>query len=622
MNSNNNPAQLNLNPKQISIILMAPFNNDEKIPLTLDTIYHPELKDKKGMSQTPYITSVIKYPIELIDKLVSRGYQKLVSFFFKKSDFENLLRSYMKSPPSSSSSNEILEYNAMIMLKYLFPTYPSVNNISSSYNEYILQNGNSISEMVSPRSLFAVLKTPAKQFSYIVVNGKTYTIAKTVLLNDLLNNPIYKNVIDEYTEYVNWSNEESDRIDNELKTGIIKLVNKFDKDKNDDKPGSLNIYSYVDRFVKIVVDQEKESKFSTVKRFENINNFNAYVDQIVASIHQIYEKYGRNALTEVLEKDKRENTTSIYNFIISFNQSLRDIKDLYNMILDLKLMTKTPIEFSNNLDKLIKESSELNMMSIIKNEYIGPRNINVKLDEKNQEITNLLRTKYNTYIKFMDVIKTIISPTRESTNVVLQESINNYSQNQNTGVRFNHIMENVSEKYLFKTIQTNMNQNIDLKNYMNIGISRINMNELAKPQYEIYVSMDLIENEYNKDNMNELECVDGFFLGKIAENLFKRVNPHIVQLHSIFLSQSEINNKNTNDSNISPVTTTDSIANNTGDSNSNNTSTSNNINVVDNTRTDVTENTINNNKTVGGTLRKTRKYKKKRKIQNTRRWRK
>jgi len=586
----------NFNPQQISIMLISPLK-ETPIPLTLDNIYHPTLKNKTGMSQTPYITSVVEYPIELINKLTSQGYNKVISFFFNQSKFDDSLRAY-NHPPSASSPNEILEYNVMVMLKALFPTYyPSINNISTSYNEYILKVGKNLSSNVA--RLFALHSFFGKnQLSYIIVDNKKYTITKTVLLNDLLNNPVYKNVIDKYTTYSLWSDTESVKIDKELQNGIIKLIYKFDEDDKG-KKGSLTISTYKDRFTKI--DPTAEISTASIKRKETIYTINTYIDQMILSINEIYKNYGNEKLKEELSK----GPDNISEFIRSFNQSLRDIQDLYKLILELKLMTKTTLEFSNNLDKLIKESTELNMLRTIKNEYIGPKNINVKLDEKNQDLTNLLRTKYKTYTDFMEVINTIIAPSRESTNAILQESINNYSQNQNTGVRFNHIMDFVSEKYMFKSIQPTTDD-IDLKNYMNIGINRINMNEQSKPQYEIYVSMNLIENEYNIDTINGLKCIyDGFSLGKELENLMDKVNPHVVQLHSLFLPQSEIDSKTSDLRKNDSVSTTPTGNNNSATTTTTTTNSSDNAN-------NTNQNSI---KAAVGGRRKTRNN---RKIRNTR----
>jgi len=576
---NNDMKEMDFSPQQIKIMLIPPFNAEAApVPLTLDTIYHPELKNKKEMAKNPYITSVVKYPTELIDNIRRQGYKTVVSFFFNKKKFESLLRSYNKSP-SSSSSNKILEYNTMVMLKTLFPTYyPSVENVSTSYNTHILQSGKNLSANVAWRTLFS-----KNQLSYILIDGKKYTITKTVLLNDLLNNPIYKNVIEKYTEYVNSSNLESEKIDKELKNGIQKLIYRFDKDEND-KQGNLNISIYADRFVKI--DQTKEP---TPTGTFNPYIFNSNIDKMINSITQIYNLFGRDAL---------KKSTNINKFIRSFNESIRNIQDLYKLIVELKLMTT--FEFSKNVDELVKESNNLNTMSIVQTEYIGPKNINVKLDEQKPEITNLLRTKYKFYTNFMDVINSIIYPSRESTNDKLQESINNYSQNQNTGDRFNHIIENVSEKYMYKPIQSNMKHDVEnLKDYMNIGINRIN-----GAQYEIYVSMDLIENEYNIDNIKNLDCkYQGVSLGTDAENM---ENPYI--LHSVFLSQSEINKTDNDNDKIVSTSTGSNPATNPP-----NPATNPPANPPANPPNDAIK------KTVGG--RKSQKYmnKKRRKLKNTRR---
>jgi hypothetical protein len=84
-----------------------------------------------------------------------------------------------------------------------------------------------------------------RNFSYIKNGGKTYTFKKLVWLNDIVNNPEYKNLLEEYRKFDVWSQEEIGR----KSSSFTKSLNDTLKNVEDflqDTVGIINVISSSD----------------------------------------------------------------------------------------------------------------------------------------------------------------------------------------------------------------------------------------------------------------------------------------------------------------------------------------------------------------------------------------
>lgn len=535
-----------LNAQQISIFLMVPFKT-EKVELNLDAIVHPDLKTRSGLSNLPYITSTIKYPNSLIKRLTLDGYQQIVSFFFDKTQFEKKIYTFGNVPDDDDddkttalSEDKVLEYNTIVMLKLLFPTYyPSSQNVSNSYNEYILGSGADLSYK-TVFSLFSKITTNSINMSYVKVDGKPYTITKTTLLNDLLNHPVYTNVIKQYFGYSLWAKKQEKLIETDLKNTTDKFMVRLNTETG--KQGDLSLFKYIEPFTKMIHEPDTTVRIVSEGEYQK-RWFQSTLPSFIQMISSLYPE----------DKSKELKIDTIY-------ETLNNIKDLYARFDSYNVMTKKPLYFKERVDNVIKEVKKIIDMKTIKDIYIIPRNINVNLDEENEDIVKLLNSKYKPYIDFVEVIRSIIKPTRESTNPLLQECINNYSKNR-TGkielygetidvMKFNDILEKVHQKYMYSIGRKNVVysgafiSDDEVKKYMNVGVNKINIDEKDKPHYEIYVSMNLIENEYTPETIQSIKCAyDGFLLGKELEDTMNHVNPYEARLHTLYVSKNDIDSQ-------------------------------------------------------------------------------
>jgi hypothetical protein len=164
-------------------------------------------------------------------------YNKIVEFFFIKNRFINIVS---KNNPQqinntiqkkdSETEYLLMSDNFILMLELLFPTaLYVVNNINTSLSQIISLEKQNVTDFLSFKgtniSWFPVLpKKYDKKFSYLKINNKIYTIAKTVWINDVMNHPIYSKILNSYFEFKKWkSNNDFKQSIKTEKKSIIKL---------------------------------------------------------------------------------------------------------------------------------------------------------------------------------------------------------------------------------------------------------------------------------------------------------------------------------------------------------------------------------------------------------------
>ena len=277
--------QIEFDIEQVDVNMYTNIANskDELVKFTRSMLHIPktkdgeENKDNTKLTELPYFTTDIEYPISRLRRM---DYQERVKFFFNQTYFTDILRPYYQPKqtekknddnankeevkevkevkvkvkknedddeddddesyaPSDDEDDEdddeddeddddlvpeddvvhedgvqyvqsdkyysererITRKNIKTMLEILLPTkFPVINDIQSSY-EYI-QN------QFSTRPFwFNPFQT--HYFSYLNINGKVYTVKKTVWLNDILNHPVYQKILIEYRKLKKWIEENS-----------------------------------------------------------------------------------------------------------------------------------------------------------------------------------------------------------------------------------------------------------------------------------------------------------------------------------------------------------------------------------------------------------------------------
>ena len=194
--------------KQLKIMIKTSIpGKDEYIDFTSDLL---DVKKTKSLSKLPFFLGTQAYPRI---KLQNFSYERIVEFFFNKSTFQKIMRSTTRKNHSETKKKDIKLENFELTLRLLFPTnFPLVNNIDNSL-EYIVPTKNLFT--LKGSNVFNVLPRRFNQkFSYLNIGSEIYTITKTVWNNDVMNHPVYSEIIKTYKEFDFWKSDPSNNFIN------------------------------------------------------------------------------------------------------------------------------------------------------------------------------------------------------------------------------------------------------------------------------------------------------------------------------------------------------------------------------------------------------------------------
>ena len=245
-------VEFSIEPLKIMIYTNIANSNDEMVEFNRSMLHIPkstendENNTEMALKDIPFFTADIEYPIVRLNRM---NYHDRVNFFFNQKHFINILRPYYdpnmllkqnmadsgtttNSGISASDEDDdgthyyvernysvrerITRKNIKTMLEILFPTkFPVINDIQSSY-EYIQNQRSSRPFWFNPFQ--------KHYFSYLTISGKTYTVKKTVWLNDILNHPIYQQI---FIEYRKLKEEADNRLQNDSKDSENSISDTF-----------------------------------------------------------------------------------------------------------------------------------------------------------------------------------------------------------------------------------------------------------------------------------------------------------------------------------------------------------------------------------------------------------
>lgn len=646
--------KINLTINELKIMINTDTEKDY-VEFTSSMLYHPKLKSVE-LSKFPFICGDLEYPKIAMFFIAQKGYTEIVSLFFNKAKFREKMQEFMKfekrrsfaSPQDSDSTKErlelkiqniktrlsdsqlskttsdglnneiekiqrelydnknkfymkksmkddkILSNNIMLMLKLLFATsYPAKFNISSSFNEYILQKSPSMFEPEIDHNL--------EKISYLKIDNKTLTITKITWLNDIMNHPLYRKLMELLVDYKKQMSKEVKRIDEELEEEWNFLKQKF-----------------LDGRYKITYAQKSfEDYLEKLKNEGEINNSN------LIELNYNKKEFKENIIQLIEQLSKFETLQKRFFFSDSntFYMVILNIKTLFDALRDSKtIITNIPVDFSSNLNRAIVDFKKIYIWSRIKTEYIKTGNININLEGEDKDIADEIMNKNKSLDKFLffsTKIKDFITPERVCSNFNLQRMIMEYSENKkpdevNSDISTNrekiNNIKNEIEK--FKTSQektkegnTNNIENINkLKilemnakeliltknkttqtekrdfsrlmqaiyneliymqkmeyfknkenfNNMYIGACNINIYKVDVPKYEIYLAIDSIEGEYDEKTIKNVRCVrDSLYLGNEISDFFSGKSPYDIINHRNIVSERDLQTSNSSTQNNS-----------------------------------------------------------------------
>lgn len=424
------------------------------------------------LEDLPYFTIDVEYPVSVLTKL---DYYDRVDFFFNANKFVDVLRPYYNKRDNLSDENapgdsfyDIRERrtrkNIMTMLEILFPTkFPVINDIQTSHDF--------LKDKQSTRPLW-FNPFQSHYFSYLNIGSNTYTVKKTVWLNDILNHPLYRKMVVEYRKLRKWADEELYSKESQYETPEQQIIEL-----------DLNI----DAIIKVMLEQITKDKFAYVNPKE-----------ILGILNEINKATDPNTRTESLEKLINYDLTKLEN--VKFKKYMNILTDNHTEVIKI-VENRTKIKNKNEAIQQIFTTS-LSKIGAPYNNQIAIR-------------------------KFQGVLNEYSEPFRKTSNNALQTLIDSVlskadNDNDNLPIQYYTLLDIIYEKY----IKNNPVDSEKLKvldesvlKLMNVGISYINLGgDTTKPTKEVYFMIDLIDGEIRDDNVSSIYCpYVGDYLGSELE---------------------------------------------------------------------------------------------------------
>ena len=489
------------------LYIPKPTNNDEVIEV-----------ESVALEDLPFFTTDVEYPVNQLNRL---DYQSRVNFFFNSGKFVDILRPYyvkednvagetFKSTDDSyyEKRERRTRENIMTMLEILFPTkFPVINDIQTSYDF--------LKDKQSTRPFwFNPFQT--HYFSYLKIGGGTYTIKKTVWLNDMLNHPVYRKMIVEYRKVRKWADEQLYSKDSRFGNPAeqikdIKTKIKAELNKMSETVTKLNVIAddYIKDAKKSAGGAEKEKTNSFIKVTTAVNNAN---NQYMI-------------IDNVDNTDDEANESAIIEPAIALGDP--DIKWIESDT--TQIVPSQPADITAKSSPLKKQLREA--FKAIKGYEASINRLktsieNVKSYFKTTIAKAIGKTPSTTILrKFQSIMNEYKDPFRKSSNIYLQHLIDGLFTDDAAAEEYYKLLAAIYKKYirgegLDAEDEELLTGGTNEPKLVNVGISYINIGESNKPTREVYFMVDLVDGEINSENVSSIYCpFIGDYLGNQLEYL-------------------------------------------------------------------------------------------------------
>jgi len=507
--------------QRIRIMMATNIPNSKPIEFTGNMLYHPSYPEMKNIGTYPYITDTIDYSDMYIDDLT---YPQIAAIFFDRVKFIRMVSKTI--PVSDADKPATLERNVMTMLKLLLPTkFFAVNN----HKQSIKLLDPEVDVVDSSSIFYNPLKTES---SYIIINGKRYTITEVVWLNDILNHPTYRKLLEEVyilnrslNTYKSTLTTKIDAYKDRL-IGLMDEINKIIADAIQNTPSATGVATPVSTGY---ANEKTYSAIFTILRLKKLL-LGEPID-IVTIYNELYET--PNTAGKVIQSVPVSSVTSATNPFTKITKMSSGItlEDQLNSIAtepvtDLK---SSPIQISR-FEKVLALMSEYRT-ELIRTITMADNADKVALVTKTTELFNVTVLKEGSnlaaqvkatdsivfskqiygspdYIPVLSQFKTNTlykyrRPNLTSENDKLQEYIDNDTNPALVTEWFKEFGA-IYEKYILKSTAS-LNIKKDL---LSLKVNNINMEttDRNQPTKDMFIRLTVIDGEVNNDNKTQIYC--------------------------------------------------------------------------------------------------------------------
>jgi hypothetical protein len=444
------------------------------------------------------VINKIKQKVDTEKRSLLSNKSTLEKSFLEKSMAEQKMPQLLNEIPTKANSSilaakeaeelrsKTTEKNVMIMLRLLFPTkYPVVGNVFSSFHSVVTGENDVKLKWTDfvPGFLKRHVFEGFADYSYLKIDGQVYTVVQAIWQNDIYNHKEYKKLIDQFEELQRWKEHQ-----------LVKISAELDKKRRAFKQ------AYESQFSQDDVENIRRTKLEKPED-EVSKRYNQSVDTLISIMKDLIASIGRNDYLRM--NDYANKFTEKFNSL----RNSYEYRSLFN--------PQNQRKYEDITKKMREEIGNIQADEYILENYLKKPGIN--LDYKNDtKYRRIMEQKYQTYVKFIDNIRNFRAPILESSNSLLQNSIEDFLNNTEKykGV-FNFLMNPVNIKknpfsLILPTSPLEEQDNIQREagkypHRMNTGVS-IRPNSKGA-YYEIYVQMNLIGGELNDENKSKIDCM-------------------------------------------------------------------------------------------------------------------
>lgn len=397
--------------------------------------------------------------------------------------------------------NRIGEKNIMIMIRLMFPTkYPLVGNIFSSFNSVVTGKNEFNLKWTDfiPNFFKKQVFEGLKDYSYLKLDGTIYTVTQAIWLNDIYNHKEYKQLIDKFEELQKWKDKEIARNDNELTKRYKLFQQTYRTGTYELNRGDIEI---IRKTLDINMSQEGRSSITS----DRLNKYKTMVNGVIRALEQFIlaiqsESVNKNAMLD--------NGTKF----VELMTELRDGAEYrgWFRLENQEKFDRIRRKMKEDLDNIKSERFILEM-------YLKRPGINMDY-EKDTKHKPIIDRKYSTYTRFVENIRKFRAPILESSNLALQNTIEDFLNNtEKVKNVFIFLMNPVNvKKNPFSELagKTSGQESDELReeamNYqerLNTGITIRPSAQEGQPYYEVYIQVNVIGGEVNDDNKSAVDCM-------------------------------------------------------------------------------------------------------------------
>ena len=397
--------------------------------------------------------------------------------------------------------SKIGEKNMMIMIRLMFPTkYPLVGNIFSSFhsvvtgkNEFNLKWTDFIPSFFK-KQVFEGLK----DYSYLKIDGTVYTVTQAIWLNDIYNHKEYKQLVDKFEELQRWKDKEIARNNSELTKRYKLFQQTYRTGTYELNRGDIEI---IKKTLDINAPEEGKSSITA----DRLNKYKTMVNGVIRALEQFLLAIQSEAINKYAMLDNATKFTELMT-------ELRDGQD-YRAWFRLENQER----FDRIRRKMKEDLDNIKADQYILEMYLKRPGINMDY-EKDTKHRPIIDQKYSTYTRFVDNIRRFRAPVLESSNMALQNTIEDFLNNT----------EKVKNVFIFLMNPINVKKNpfselvgkttgkesddlreeaMNYQNRLNTGITIRPSAPEGEPYYEVYIQVNVIGGEVNDDNKSAVDCM-------------------------------------------------------------------------------------------------------------------